>query len=359
MNNNNNNNNNNRGYNQQQRPLPQSQPQQNRPQGYGNRQPYANPSVRYMGPSQEDYCENDQNFGNNDPDPDPEYCEIGGPDQYQPHESMDENYFENNQPKYEPDQEESQMAMNNAQPTDNFAQQSYNENTSENVPIYSQVPFQSNFSNENDIWQKIASKIDNVGQKLDGVNQRVVSVEQNLKHSSNMGFRLSQEAGNIPCKNNKNSGSTSNQHRITVSAQGAQLANPGAQLTNHGRQPTNPGENKHQNQHQSRKLQQDFCIQASNSNPPNNAAINRIDSNQQPQSQNFRLSYDAGNVPFENRKNRDGTQNQHRTMEYYYPPKNYQGQEGLEGGRELHAIAYHADKFGRDAQSTQHVCVHA
>ncbi|MCP4473645.1 MAG: hypothetical protein GY821_03575, partial [Gammaproteobacteria bacterium] len=220
-----NNNNNNRGFAQQQRPQQQQQPpqqQQNRPQGYGNRQPYNNPSVRFMGTEQENYCDNNQDCEYINPNPEPEFCEVSGPDQYQPHESLDENYFENRQIKNEEEQQNYPIAVNNAQEVQNFAEQQYEGSTSENVPIYSQVPFQSTFSNENDIWQKIASKMDHFEQKFDhkfdginqqigGVNQRVGDIEQNKNHSSNKGFRLSQDEYNTPWKNNKNTGSTQNQ----------------------------------------------------------------------------------------------------------------------------------------------------
>ncbi|MCP4495023.1 MAG: hypothetical protein GY820_48130, partial [Gammaproteobacteria bacterium] len=110
--------------------------------------------------------------------------------------------------------------------------------------INSQVPFQSNFSDENDIWQKIASKIDNVeqnvGQKLDGVNQRVGNIEQNFKHGSNPGFRISHVEGNIPNEEDKKFCSTSNFGQTSIEMQGKHLL-------------TNSVENKQQNQHQSRK----------------------------------------------------------------------------------------------------------
>ncbi|MCP4494712.1 MAG: hypothetical protein GY820_46530, partial [Gammaproteobacteria bacterium] len=82
--------------------------------------------------------------------------------------------------------------------------------------------------------------------------------------------------------------------------------------------------NKQQNQHKSRKLQQDFCVQASHSNRPNNNSANTPNLEQRLPNSHFRLSYDEGNVPSENRKKCAHTQNQHQTMgdQLNYLPKN-------------------------------------
>ncbi|MCP4493630.1 MAG: hypothetical protein GY820_40965, partial [Gammaproteobacteria bacterium] len=126
------------------------------------------------------------------------------------------------------------------------------------------------------------------------------------------GFRLSQDEGNITQKNNKNSGSTQNQHQTAVKMQGAHLMSSVAN-------------NKQQNQHPSRKLSQDFCVQASHSNRPNNNSASTPNLEQQPSNTHFRLSYDEGNVPCQNHKKCAPTQNQHQTtgdQSDKYLPKN-------------------------------------
>ncbi len=72
-------------------------------------------------------------------------------------------------------------------------------------------------------------------------------------------------------------------------------------------------ENKQQNQHQSRKMQQDFCQDASLSNRPHKSSL--ASQNPEPPSSrpDFRLSYAEGNVPTEPDNKCTSTQHQHPT----------------------------------------------
>ncbi|MCP4475567.1 MAG: hypothetical protein GY821_13585, partial [Gammaproteobacteria bacterium] len=326
-----NNNNNNRGYMQQQRPQQQQQPpqqQQNRSQGYGNRQPYTNPSVRFLGPVQENCFENNcGDMYNDNNNISPNQCEINGQNQYTWDENADENYFENDGQQYNEGQENFPIAVKNAQFEQNFAGRPYEGNTGENVQIFSQVPFQSDSSNVENMLRQISSKMDGFDQKFngfdqkfDGINQqvggfyqKVANLEQNLKPLSKQDFRLTYAGNNIPNnKNGQNIGAPPSQNQTHVEMQGTHLL-------------SNVAENKQQNQHQSRKMQQDFCIHASNSNPPNNTALNTPNLEQQPPNSHFRFSYDEGNVPNENHKKCAPTQNQHQAMgdnRTDYLPKN-------------------------------------
>ncbi|MCP4475263.1 MAG: hypothetical protein GY821_12005, partial [Gammaproteobacteria bacterium] len=235
---------------------PQQQPQQNRQSGYGNRPmqngraPYANSGIRTLCSQQEACPENmPENGYYNDHDPD--QCEIGGQYQYGPNESADENYFENNEQRYNGGYMECPNDVNMAQQVS--AEHSYGTNQGENVPIYSQMPFQPEQSEIKSMLHQLSTQMANVDHKVTGVDQRVAKIEQKRSQSSTPNFRLSYAEGNIPMQSEKKLYSSPNQS-LAKGVQGTHSA------------VSDLVENKQQNQHQSRKMRQDFCEDASHSN---------------------------------------------------------------------------------------------
>ncbi|MCP4473774.1 MAG: hypothetical protein GY821_04255, partial [Gammaproteobacteria bacterium] len=229
-------------------------------------------------------------------DHDPDQCEIGGQYQYGPNDSADENYFENNERQHIGGYVEYPNDVNNSQ--QGSAEYSCGANQGENVPIYSQVPFQPEPSRLEDIFQHLSSQMANVDQKVSGmdqkmsgidqkvsgVDQRVAKIEQKRSQSQTPNFRLSYAEGNIPMQSEKKLYSSPNQS-LAKGVQGVHSA------------VSDLVENKQQNQHQSRKMRQDFCEDASHSNRPHKSSLaseNPAPPSSQP---GFRLSYEGGNRP--------------------------------------------------------------
>ncbi|MCP4490107.1 MAG: hypothetical protein GY820_22740, partial [Gammaproteobacteria bacterium] len=238
----------NQNYQQQQ---PQ-QPQQNRQSGYGNRPmqnsraPYTNSGIRTFSSQQEAFPENtpENDYCNGS---DQDQCDFGGQDQYGPNDNADENYFENDQQRYNGEQMQCSNDVNMA--LQGSAENTWNMNQGENVPIYSQMPFQPEPPRMEYLFQLMT----NVDQKVTGMDQRVTKMEQKRSQSQNQNFRLSYAEGNIPMQSGSKLHSTSSQPQMASEMQGKHSA-------------TSDGmENKQQNQHQSRKMRQDFCEDASHS----------------------------------------------------------------------------------------------
>ncbi|MCP4491046.1 MAG: hypothetical protein GY820_27585, partial [Gammaproteobacteria bacterium] len=200
----------NQNYQQQQ----QQQPQQNRQSGYvnrpmqGGRAPYTNSGIRMLNPQQEVCTVNtpENGFWN---DPDPDQCEIGGQYQYGPNDSADENYFENNERQHIGGYVEYPNDVNNSQQVS--PEHLYSANQGENVPIYSQVPFQPEQSEIKDMLHQLSTQMASVDQKVTGVDQRVAKIEQKRSQSSSPNFRLSYAEGNTPMKEGTKLNSTLNQ----------------------------------------------------------------------------------------------------------------------------------------------------
>ncbi|MCP4488170.1 MAG: hypothetical protein GY820_12740, partial [Gammaproteobacteria bacterium] len=174
----------------------------------------------------------------------------------------------------------------------------------------SEAPFQSDFSEMKNMFRTLSSK-------MDGVNQRVGNIERTVKQGSNLRFPLSRAEGNIPKEKEAKFCSTSNLGQTSVEMQGRHLL-------------TNSVGNKQQNQHQSRKINQDCCKSASNSNRPNNNSSNTSNLDQPSANLGFRLSYLEGNVPTENHKKCAPTQIQYQTTGDNYLPKNCQKEKELQ-----------------------------
>ncbi|MCP4489256.1 MAG: hypothetical protein GY820_18380, partial [Gammaproteobacteria bacterium] len=205
-------------------------------------------------------------------------CDYGGQDQYGPNDNADENYFENDEQRYYGEQMHCSNEMNMA--LQGSAENSCNANQGENVPIYSQVPFQPEPSRM-DLFQLMT----NVDQKVTGMDQRVSKMEQKRSQSQNQNFRLSYAEGNIPMQSSSKLHSTSSQPQTAPEMQGKHPAT------------SDRMENRQQNQHQSRKMRQDFCEDASHSNRPHKSSL--VSENPTPPSSqpDFRLSYEGGNRP--------------------------------------------------------------
>ncbi|MCP4488509.1 MAG: hypothetical protein GY820_14490, partial [Gammaproteobacteria bacterium] len=162
----------------------QQQPQQNRQSGYGNRPmqngraPYTNSGIRTFSSQQEAFPENtpENNYCDG---PDQDHCDFGGQDQYGPNENADENYFENNEQRHNGGYMECPNDVNMAQQVS--AEHSYGANQGENVPIYSQVPFQPEPPRIEDLFQLMT----NVDQKVTGMDQRVTQMEQKRSQNQN------------------------------------------------------------------------------------------------------------------------------------------------------------------------------
>ncbi|MCP4486415.1 MAG: hypothetical protein GY820_03715, partial [Gammaproteobacteria bacterium] len=181
--------------------------------------------------------------------------------------------------------------------------------------------------------------------KMDGVNKRVGNIERTVKQGSNLRFWLSRVEGNIPNEKDAKFCSTSYLGQTSVEMQGRHLL-------------TNSVGNKQQNQHQSRKINQDCCKSASNSNRPNNNSLNTSNLDQPSANLGFRLSYLEGNVPTENHKKCAPTQIQYQTTGDNYLLKNCQKEKELQAKNYIQSQTIQTNSVMMQGEHSSPVCMH-
>ncbi|MCP4474264.1 MAG: hypothetical protein GY821_06810, partial [Gammaproteobacteria bacterium] len=142
-----------------------------------SRAPYTNSGIRTFSSQQEAFPENtpENDYCNG---PDQDQCDFGGQDQYGPNDNADENYFENDEQRYNGEQMQCSNEVNMA--LQGSAENSCNTNQGENVPIYSQVPFQPEPSRLEDIFQHLSSQMANVDKKMSGMDQKMSGIDQKV-----------------------------------------------------------------------------------------------------------------------------------------------------------------------------------
>ncbi|MCP4491164.1 MAG: hypothetical protein GY820_28185, partial [Gammaproteobacteria bacterium] len=181
--------------------------------------------------------------------------------------------------------------------------------------------------------------------KMDGVNLQVGNIEQNSKHGSNPGFRISHVEGNIPNEEDKKFCSTSNFGQTSIEMQGKHLL-------------TNSVENKQQNQHQSRKINQECCESASNSNRPNNNSSNTSNLDQPLSNLGSRLGYLEGKVPTENHINGVSIPHQYQITGDNYLPKNGQKEKELQAKNYIQSQTIQTNSVMMQGEHSSPVCMH-